>query len=84
MKIDFTKQYISIGPLVINTYPVKDFLVDLLKPKFKCNAHGTILESIKTFHGQATINTIGQRFLESYYDFSHVGRYNSVFYITKP
>jgi len=79
--IDFTKQYIYIGIFRIDTYPFKDWVVNTFKPKYKWNMYAYLHWDRKKIYNDE-LNCTGTP--QSYNDFSHIGRYNNVFYFTEP
>jgi len=79
MTINFRVQYIRFLFITINTYPFKNFLLYLVKPHWKINKQGVLL--LNYFGITSSKKGV---FKETYYNFSHIGRYNNIFYTRKP
>jgi len=79
--IDFNNQYIYFGIFRIDTYPFKNWIVNTFKPKYKWNMYAYLFWDKKKVYND---ETDCKGFSQSYYDFSHIGRYNNIFYFTKP
>jgi len=80
MKIDFTKRYFKIWFISIDTFPIKDFLVDILTPKYKFNMYSYLEWKERITRNLDT----GGHFNESLKDFLEIGRYNNIYYTKDP